>query len=140
MCTALRLRSGAGCCGAAGGARTLKAPSQLQTDSLQDNAYFNPVGGQPSGSAGIGGQSQSRIVKNASSQVDSDNEEQTDLLNQMLGLPGDFDKSSQMIREQQPNALSERVAMNGNEQQIDQNKKKAEARMSQGMMQQNPDQ
>ena len=67
---------------------------------MQDNPYFNPAGGQPSGSVGIGGQSQSQIVKNTSSQVDSDNEEQTDLLNQMLGLPGDFDKSSQMTREQ----------------------------------------
>jgi len=66
---------------------------------MQDNAYFHPAGGQPGGSAGIGGQSQSQIVQNTRSQVDSDNDEQTDLLNQMLGLPGDFGESSQTTRE-----------------------------------------
>lgn len=61
-------------------ALAMKAPSQLQADSAPGNAYFAPAG-QASGPAGLEAQSQSQIIKNLSSQVDSDHEEQTDLLN-----------------------------------------------------------
>lgn len=47
------------------------------------------------------GQSQSQIMKNVSSHVDSDQEEQVDLLNQMLGLAGDSEMVPQAFQEQQ---------------------------------------
>jgi hypothetical protein len=103
----------------------------LPAASSPDDAYFAPAGQTP---VGIETQDASHILRNLSSHVDSDHEEQTDLLNQMLGLPGDHEKSSKAVQEQEQNAQSERAPVTENARKVEHGKKRPELRKSQAIV------